>query len=66
MSHGSYDLNLVSKRLILAGYVRLISWPNIGDLYGIRRTSLEMLCLQIILFYRDELRSLSIKEEKLN
>jgi hypothetical protein len=35
MSHGSYDLNLVLKRLILVGDIRSISWPNIGDLYGI-------------------------------
>jgi hypothetical protein len=35
MSHGSYDLNLVSKRLILAGDFRSIRWPNIGDSHGI-------------------------------
>ena len=34
MSHGSYDLNLVLKRLILVGDIRSISWPNIGDSYG--------------------------------
>ena len=34
MSHRSYDLNLVSKRLILAGDTSSRSWPNIGDLYG--------------------------------
>jgi hypothetical protein len=34
MSHGSYDLNLVSKRLILVGDIRSRSWPNIGDSYG--------------------------------
>ena len=37
MSHESYDLNLVSKRLILAGDIRSISWPNIGDSYGTYR-----------------------------
>ena len=35
MSHGSYDLNLGSKRLILAGDIRSRSWPNISDSYGI-------------------------------
>jgi hypothetical protein len=35
MSHGSYDLNLGSKRLILARDIRPRSWPNIGDSYGI-------------------------------
>jgi hypothetical protein len=34
MSHGSYDSNLGSKRLILAGDIRSRSWPNIGDSYG--------------------------------
>ena len=34
MSYGSYDLNLVSKRLILVGDIRSRSWPNIGDSYG--------------------------------
>jgi hypothetical protein len=34
MSHGSYDLKLVSKRLILVGDIRSRSWPNIGDSYG--------------------------------
>ena len=34
MSHGSYDLNLGSKRLILVGDIRSRSWPNIGDSYG--------------------------------
>ena len=34
MSHGSYDLNLGSKRLILAGDIRSRSWPNIGDSYS--------------------------------
>jgi hypothetical protein len=34
MSHGSYDLNLGSKILILAGDIRSRSWPNIGDSYG--------------------------------
>jgi hypothetical protein len=37
MSHGSYDLNLGSKRLILAGDIRLRSWPDIGDSYGMYR-----------------------------
>ena len=36
MSHVSYDLNLVSKRLILVGDIRSRSWPNISDSYGIR------------------------------
>ena len=34
MSNGSYDLNLGSKRLILARDIRPRSWPNIGDSYG--------------------------------
>ena len=34
MSHGSYDLNLGSKRLILARDIRSRSWPHIGDSYG--------------------------------
>ena len=34
MSHGSYDLNLGSKRLILVADIRSRSWPNIGDSYG--------------------------------
>ena len=34
MSHGSYDLNLSSKRLILARDIRSRSWPNIGGTYG--------------------------------
>jgi hypothetical protein len=34
MSHGSYDLNLGSKRFILVGDIRSRSWPNIGDSYG--------------------------------
>ena len=32
-SNGSYDLNLGSEILILAGDIRLRSWPNIGT-YG--------------------------------
>ena len=35
MSHGSYDLNLGSKRSIVAEDIRSRSWPNIGDSYGI-------------------------------
>ena len=31
MSHGSYDSNLGSKILILAGDIRSRSWHNIGD-----------------------------------
>jgi hypothetical protein len=34
MSHGSYDSNLGSEILILAGEIRLRSWPNIGGTYG--------------------------------
>ena len=34
MSHGSYELNLGPKRLILARDVRLRSWPNIDGTYG--------------------------------
>jgi hypothetical protein len=34
MSHGSYDLNLGSKRLILVRDIRPRSWPNIDDSYG--------------------------------
>ena len=34
MSHGSYDSNLGSKRLILARDVRSRSWPNIDGTYG--------------------------------
>jgi hypothetical protein len=32
---GHKDSHLGSKRLILAGDIRLRSWPNIGDSYGI-------------------------------
>jgi hypothetical protein len=32
--HGSYDLNLGSKRLILVGDIRSRSWPHIDDSYG--------------------------------
>ena len=35
MSHGSYDSNLDSKRLILAIVIRSRSWPNIDGTYGI-------------------------------
>jgi hypothetical protein len=35
MSHGSYDSNLSSEILILAGDIRSRSWPNIGGTYGI-------------------------------
>ena len=34
MSHGSYDSNLGSEILILAGDIRSRSWPNIGGTYG--------------------------------
>ena len=34
MSHGSYDSNLGSKRLILARDIKSRSWPNIGGTYG--------------------------------
>jgi hypothetical protein len=33
MSHGSYDSNLGSEILILAGDIRSRSWPNIGGTY---------------------------------
>ena len=36
MSHGSYDSNLGSEILILGGDIRLRSWPNIGDSYGMQ------------------------------
>ena len=36
MSHGSYYLNLGSKRLILVRDIRPRSWPNIDDSYGMR------------------------------
>jgi hypothetical protein len=39
MSHGSYDLNLGSIRLILARDIRSRSWPNIGDSYGMSKKS---------------------------
>ena len=42
MSHGSYDSNLGSKMLILAGDIRLISWLNIGDLKGPDSASIEI------------------------
>ena len=34
MSHGSYDSNLDSKRLILVIVIRSRSWPNIDGTYG--------------------------------
>ena len=34
MSHGSYDSNLGSEILILAGDIRSRSWPNISGTYG--------------------------------
>ena len=40
MSHGSYDLNLGLKILILAGDIRLRSWSNIGGTYGTRSWSM--------------------------
>ena len=36
MSHESYDLNLGSEILILAGDTRSRSWLNIGGTYGNR------------------------------
>jgi hypothetical protein len=35
MPHGSYDSNLGSEILTLAGDIRSRSWPNIGGTYGI-------------------------------
>ena len=34
MPHGTYDLNLGSEILILAGDIRSRIWPNIGGTYG--------------------------------
>jgi hypothetical protein len=42
MSHGSYDLNLGSKRLILVGDIRSRSWPHIGDSYGMYTVNSEL------------------------
>ena len=39
MSHGSYDLNLSSEILILAGDIMSRSWLNLGGTYGIYRIS---------------------------
>ena len=39
MSHGSYDLNLSSEILILAGDIMARSWLNLGGTYGIYRIS---------------------------
>ena len=44
MSHGSYDLNLVSKIWILAGDIRSRSWPNISDSYGICKMLIQNGC----------------------
>ena len=38
MSHVSYDSNLGSEILILAGDIRSRSWLNIGGTYGINKT----------------------------
>jgi hypothetical protein len=41
MSHGSYDLNLGSEILILAGDIRSRSWPNMGGTYGMSKPLLN-------------------------
>ena len=41
MSHGSYELNLGPKKLVLARDMRLRSWPNIDGTYGKKDLSLD-------------------------